>query len=384
MNYTSPKPRTHVKKSFDSSVVLNAIPHPIIVVDRSDAVEFVNSAAEQFFDTSHGVIRGRSLGTLLAHDSPIFSLIRQARQGGGGVSEYDISLEMPHAGRKFISAQATSICETEGTIVLSMQETSVAVALDRQIGHVSAARSIAALSAMLAHEVKNPLSGIRGAAQLLEQNASADDRPLTRLICDETDRICVLVDRLDSVSTGGQTSYGPVNIHKVLERVRNVAKAGFGAHVRFIEHYDPSLPAVFGNFDQLVQVFLNLVKNACAAVPNNGGEVTLSTRFQHGVRLAMPGRSNGVNLPLIISVHDNGHGIPEEMLGHVFEPFVTTKSKGSGLGLALVAKIIREHGGMIDVESARRRTLFSVALPMADGMQRDKSSLADTTEQYPS
>jgi two-component system nitrogen regulation sensor histidine kinase GlnL len=215
--------------------------------------------------------------------------------------------------------------------------------------------------------VKNPLSGIRGAAQLLEQNAGEGDRELTRLICEEADRIVALVDRMEAFGDPRPLERGAVNIHEVLERVRKSAQSGFGRHVRFVEAYDPSLPTVHGNRDVLVQIFLNLVKNAAEAVPRQGGEIVLATAYQQGVRFAVPGSSSRVHLPLVVSVTDNGEGIPEDLRAHLFDPFVTTKRNGTGLGLALVAKMIGDHGGVIEFDSQPRRTVFRVFLPMLPG-----------------
>ena len=218
----------------------------------------------------------------------------------------------------------------------------------------------------MAHEVKNPLSGIRGAAQLLEQNAKEQDRELTSLIQDETDRIRDLVERMEVFSDGAPLQVGPVNIHRVLGRVRSIAENGFASNVRFIEDYDPSLPPVSGGHNQLIQVFLNLVKNAAEAVPAVGGEIILKTQYQHGVRFAMPGSESKIHLPLSISVCDNGPGIPQDVQDHMFEPFVTAKQGGSGLGLALVSKIIGDHSGVIDFKSDPGKTMFRVLLPVSD------------------
>jgi two-component system nitrogen regulation sensor histidine kinase GlnL len=241
--------------------------------------------------------------------------------------------------------------------------------MDRQLTHRGAARSVSALAAMLAHEIKNPLSGIRGAAQLLEQSAGDDDRSLTRLICEEADRIVKLVDRMEVFSDERPVEREPVNIHAVLEHVKRLAQSGFGRHIKFIEIYDPSLPPVLANRDQLVQVFLNLVKNAAEAIgeATTDGEIQITTAFRPGVRLQLPGSKTRVSLPLEFCIKDNGPGVPEDLMPHLFDPFVTTKPTGSGLGLALVAKIIGDHGGIVECESQSRHTVFRVLMPMFTG-----------------
>ena len=348
----------------DATAVLAALPDPVLVVDGRGNLIYANAAAEQFFDTSTMTMLGAPLVELLPPDSPVFALIDTVRESGHSVSEYGVAVETPRLGAHVVTVQAAPVAEDRGEVVVILQERSIADKIDRQLTHRNAARSVTAMAAMLAHEVKNPLSGIRGAAQLLEQNADPSDRELTRLICDESDRICALVDRMEVFSDQRPIERWPVNIHEVLERVRLVAQTGFARHVRFLEDYDPSLPPVHGNRDLLIQVFLNLVKNAAEAVPAQGGEIQITTAFQHGVRLAVAGSDSRVHLPLVVSVIDNGEGIPEDLRAHLFDPFVTTKRNGSGLGLALVAKVIGDHGGVIEFDSQPRRTAVRVCLPM--------------------
>ena len=357
-------PRRRVSPRPDPSVILGALTAAIMVLDEDGAIQFVNGATENLFESSSAHLLGMPLTEILPDDCPLFALAAQARDSGANVSEYGVTLDSPRTGPRTMNIQVSLLSEMPGWVAILMNEQSIALKIGQQFTARNSARSVTAMAAILAHEVKNPLSGIRGAAQLLELNCSPEDRQLTNLICNESDRIVALVDRMEVFSDKRPIERTAVNIHRVLEYVRQVAEAGFARHVRFLENYDPSLPPVLGNRDQLIQIFLNLVKNAAEAVPEDGGEIVLSTAFQHGVRLAVPGSDSRMHLPLIISVQDNGEGIPEDLRPHLFDPFVTTKATGTGLGLALVAKMVGDHGGVIEFDSQPRRTIFRVKLPM--------------------
>ncbi|WP_135466541.1 two-component system sensor histidine kinase NtrB [Crenalkalicoccus roseus] len=348
--------------------ILGALPLPTVVLDAEDRFLYANPPAELFFQLSAQSLALLRLSDLLPRDSRLFALIAQVRSQETPVSDHDLALESPRLHRRGVAAHGAPLPETPGGVVLTLQDSSAAQMLDRQLHFLGAARGASAMAAILAHEVKNPLSGIRGAAQLLEANAPAADRELCQLIQDEADRIRGLVDRMDMFSDR-PVALSPVNIHQVLDHVRRVAQTGFASHLRIVEAYDPSLPPVWGNRDVLIQILLNLVKNAAEAVDPTEGEIVLATAFHHGVRIAVPGSRERIQLPLQVMVRDNGPGIPEAVRASLFEPFVTTKRGGQGLGLALVAKLVADLGGLVECDSRPGRTTFrlSLAMPPAEG-----------------
>ncbi|CAM5393702.1 histidine kinase OS=Afipia felis OX=1035 GN=glnL_2 PE=4 SV=1 [Afipia felis] len=354
-----------------SEAMLNALPNPVMLIAPDGRVADANMAAEAFFETSIQHLKRLSLEDFIPFGSPLLGLIEQVRRDGNAVNEYKVDLATPRIGAdRQVDIHVAPLPERPGHLVVMLQGRTIADKMDRQLTHRSAARSVTALAAMLAHEIKNPLSGIRGAAQLLEQAATPEDRALTRLICDEADRIVTLVDRMEVFGDERPVPRGPVNIHSVLDHVKRLAQSGFARHIRFVEDYDPSLPPVLANRDQLIQVFLNLVKNAAEAVADvDEPEIALTTAFRPGVRLSIPGKATRVSLPLEFCVKDNGHGVPDDLLPNLFDPFVTTKPTGGGLGLALVAKIVGDHGGIIECESQPRKTIFRVLLPMFNPTQ---------------
>jgi two-component system, NtrC family, nitrogen regulation sensor histidine kinase GlnL len=368
---TGSSPRRHI----EHDVLLSVLPHPILVLGDDDRVLYANSAAESFFSLSQGVLKRQTLPDIIAFSSPLAALVGQVRRTGATVNEYGIEVGLPRSGvQKLVDVFAGAMPDHAGLIVLMLQQRSMAQMIERQFTHRAAARSVSGLASVLAHEIKNPLSGIRGAAQLLEPGLKDSDRALAQLICTETDRIRNLVDRMEVFGDERPVGEEAVNIHQVLDHVMRLAQSGFADGIRIAVEFDPSLPPLAGNRDKLIQAFLNLVKNAAEAIQEGReqGRIILRTAFRPGMRLGMPGSGARVSLPLMIEVEDNGPGVSDALKPHLFDPFVTTKRTGTGLGLALVAKIIGDHGGIIECESAPKQTVFRVLLPLQEQRPRNK------------
>ena len=355
------------KNSSVQNAVLQSLSQPVLVCTLGNKIEMANYAAEAFFGASSSVLIRQSLDDFIAFGSPILNLVEIVNSRKAPMTEYRMGIGSSRIGdERVVDVFASPLSEFDGQVALLFQERTMADKIDRQLVSRGAARSVIGLAAMLAHEIKNPLSGIRGAAQLLEQSVPEDDLPLARLIRDETDRIVGLLNRVEVFGDDRPISSDPVNIHVVLDRVKLLAKSSIARDITFTEQYDPSLPSVRGDNDQLVQVFLNLVKNAAEALGNTKNPIiSLSTAFRPGIRISVAGVQERISLPLEIIIEDNGPGIAPDVLPNLFDPFVTTKSTGSGLGLALVAKIIGDHGGVIDTESQPGKTRFRILLPVA-------------------
>lgn len=337
----------------------------VLAVHKDTRILFANPAAEPFFGLGCNHLTSQCLDEFIPADSPVFALIHQSLSDGADLSDFGVTLESPRIGTHVVNLVVSPMADIPDVAVVTIHTRTLADRIAGQLSFRGAARSVTAMAATLAHEIKNPLSGIRGAAQLLEQTVEEDDRSLARLIADETQRINSLIEHMDIFADDRPISCSPVNIHRVLDRVRDIAIAGFGRGVTFVEQFDPSLPPVNGNRDLLIQVFLNLVKNAVEAVPKKGGEIILETAYHHGYRLTAPGRASRIHLPLVVTVSDNGPGIPESIRPHLFDPFVSSHSSSRGLGLALVAKLIADHGGLIDHSREDGHTRFRVFLPLA-------------------
>lgn len=348
--------------------LLNALPHPVVVLGPGNKFVYANGAAEAFLSTSVSILKRVSLDDVLAFGCPLLALVKQLRRNRTTVNEYGVEIVTPRfTAPRLVDVYGGPFPDVSDHVVLMLQQRTMAQMIERQLTHRAAARSVSGMAGILAHEIKNPLSGIRGAAQLLEPSLSDEDRGLSQLICAETERIRALLDRMEVFGDERPLATSAVNIHDVLDHVQQLAMAGFAREISFVADYDPSLPAVPANRDKLVQAFLNLVKNAAEAIgERENGRIVMTTSFRPGVRISVPGSGVRIALPLMIEIQDNGPGVPDDIREHMFDPFVTSKSNGTGLGLALVAKLIADHGGTIECDSEPERTIFRVLLPMQE------------------
>ncbi|MBV9840380.1 MAG: PAS domain-containing protein [Sphingomonadaceae bacterium] len=345
-----------------------AMPTPLVVVDGEGRVQRANAAAEMLFNSGQPALAGKPLAALigLADAHPAIAGVA----ADAPFAAYDVELTLAPRRHHRADLLAAPLPEHPGWRIVAIHGSAHSVVNRRADRHGGTLTAVAA-AAMLAHEIKNPLSGIRGAAQLLEASADKDSIDLTRLIRNEVDRVAALIDRMEGFTDTRALDVSPQNIHAILGHAREVALSGFARGLPIRELYDPSLPPVLGHKDSLIQVIINLLKNAAEAIATTrrGGAITLTTAYRHGVSVAAQRGDGRVPLPIEVCVIDDGPGPPDGIAEHLFDPFVTSKKTGGGLGLTLVEKLIRDQGGIVEYarEGEPPRTVFRLLLPRAGG-----------------
>ncbi|GHF28238.1 PAS domain-containing sensor histidine kinase [Kordiimonas sediminis] len=346
------------------SEILHGLTQAVVLISPNNRIEDVFAQTEHIFQRSKESLKGKAIDLLPGVGGKALELVSRSRAEDIPLNSYDVRCRPVIGDIELVDLHANPYMST-GKVILSIQPRRITAFLEKRDDVEAAARSVRGLAAMLAHEIKNPLSGIRGAAQLLGRGGDTASLKMTELICKEVDRIKSLVEQLEDFGSGVQGDYGQVNIHEVLDHVLNLATAGFAKDDIIIPRFDPSLPPVYGDFDQLVQVFLNLIKNA-SEVSENKSEITITTGYKHGIWLTNS-QGQRVRLPVEITVMDRGPGIPEDLRAHLFDPFVSGKEGGSGLGLALVAGFVSEMGGTVTADNrAGGGAIFKVQLALAD------------------
>ena len=350
----------------DAAHILASLPDPVFLLDAEDRFIFLNHAAEMFFDSSEAMLRGTALDAQIPADSSLLALLARSRKQMASVADQGIEVASPRIGLKLLNVQIAPFGDRrthDARMLVTLQERALAERLRGQSMFHGAARSISAMAALLAHEVKNPLAGIKGAAQLLHSDLSEENQEFARMIVEETNRITALLDRMEGFAGGGQIALAPVNIHEVLDHCLRVSQASFGDDMKVKRRYDPSLPPVDGHRDLLIQAFLNIIKNAFEATEKKT-ELVVVTSYARGRRLSGVGAVR-LHVPIQVEIVDNGPGIAADLRDHIFDPFVSGKSGGSGLGLALVASVVADHGGLVEVDSVPGRMVFRLNFPPA-------------------
>lgn len=366
--------------SEPADTIWTSLPVPALMLDANDRISRINPAAEGFLMTSAKSLIGIPVWDKLAVDAPLEDALHRARAHDAPLFVNDVDVGTGDRKPMQCNLQIAPLVGEPGKMLLLVSPREIAGRVTQSHSVKSAARSAIGMAEMLAHEIKNPLAGITGAAQLLSMGLKADDLELTDLIVSESRRIVSLLDQVEQFGNISAPNLQPVNVHDVLDRARRSAIVGYAAKMTMAEVYDPSLPLALADPDQLLQVILNLLKNAAEAAGDAGGKITLHTYYEQSLRVRRED-GGGRSLPLQIEIEDDGPGLPSEIAEEVFEPFVSGRENGTGLGLALAAKIISDHGGWLSVSSVPGKTVFRISLPRADHANADERRARKNKEQ---
>lgn len=353
--------------------IWTSLPIPTILISPQDTILDINPAAEGFLNASARSVTGFPVWDTIAVDYPLEPSFSRARESDTALFVNDVDVGSGQRAPQKSALEIAPLSGKPGHMLMMISPRELSGRMTQNHTVKSAAKSAIGMAEMLAHEIKNPLAGITGAAQLLSMNLKSDELELTDLIVAESRRIVKLLEQVEQFGNLSEPLRDAVNIHDVLDRARRSALLGFGAHMKVIEDYDPSLPPALGDKDQLLQVVLNLLKNASEAAGREGGTIRLHSFYEHSFSMRRADGS-GTSLPLQIEITDDGPGLPEAIKGDIFDPFVSGRENGTGLGLALVSKIISEHDGWISVDSVPGRTTFRISLPRAPAPDKTKES----------
>ena len=342
-----------------------ALPVPGIILAADDTIAGVNPAAEEFLISSARAVCGAPVWDVVQVEAPMTAAMQRMRRDATPLFVNDVMVRVGAGPGMACNLQIAPMAGADGQVIVLISPRDLVGRMTQKQAVTQAARSAIGMGAMLAHEIKNPLAGITGAAQLLAMNLDAEDREMTDLIVSESRRIVALLEQVEQFGDTRPPACRAVNLHDVLERAKRSARVGFAANMTLREDYDPSLPLAWGDPDQLLQVVQNLLKNAAEAAGPKGGEIVLRSSYEQSLRRPSASGEAAISVPLQIEIIDDGPGLPPDIAGDIFDPFVSGRENGTGLGLALAAKIIEEHQGLMAVSSVPGKTVFRLSLPMA-------------------
>jgi two-component system, NtrC family, nitrogen regulation sensor histidine kinase GlnL len=346
-----------------TGIIWASLPIPAVLIDERDIIIDLNPEAELFLNISARAVRNTALSGRVMIDAPLEEIFPRVRRNQSVVTMNNVDVGTGEKAPVSCTLHVAPLADDSPRLMILMSPRDIAARMGRSHSVKTSAKSAIGMAEMLAHEIKNPLAGITGAAQLLSMNLTPEDQELTDLIVAESRRIVKLLEQVEQFGNLRPPERRAVNIHDLLDRARKSAIVGFATHMRVEEDYDPSLPSTWADGDQLVQVFLNLLKNAAEAADKQGGKIRIRTFYEPSLRVRTADGANA--LPLQVEIIDNGPGLPPAIANDVFEPFVSGRENGTGLGLALVSKIITDHGGWVTVDSVPGRTTFRISLPIA-------------------
>jgi len=354
--------------SRDLTGVLDAVIAGILVVDFEGRVEMVNSAACAFLETSAEATQNQAIESLFGPDHPAPRMVHSVIQTGGSASESELRIKRRFHDDLLVDIAASPLFDEAGPptgAVLVLRDRTIQKSLEKVVDDRESIQAFGSIAAGIAHEVKNPLGGIRGAAELLaERTSEPRTKEIAEVIVREVKRIAALVDDLMAFTPGDAIRLAPTNIHRILDQVLEIGSMDpISTSIEIERWYDPSIPELLADSDRLAQVFLNLARNAFQAMAETGGTLVVRTRMPLDHRLSS---ESGAQIPtLSIEFRDNGPGIAPEVLQKLATPFFTTRPEGTGLGLAMSRNWVARHGGTIQIDSTPGSgTSVRVALPL--------------------
>ena len=346
--------------------ILNELRTPVFLVSKDNNILYLNAIGEEFFGCSSNLIVGNSIYDLIPKDSPVSNLLARVRKFKNGLTEESLDFSNINFPNRKVRAHIVPLSFDSNQIIIQLSELTVSEMFQSQRINTKITKSFSNMIDMLMHELKNPLAGIKGASQLIESDLNSDRnvKELTTLINVESDRIVSLLNRMEQINNNNvTTNYQFLNVHKILNHCTLVAKNSFGSNIKFIESFDPSLPDFFVNKDLLIQIVINILKNSCEASSNNG-KIKIKTSFNSDKKISFSYEEIPTSLPLQLEFIDYGEGISKNLLQNIFDPFVSSKKEGKGLGLSIVASGLQDMGAVIDVCSSSSSTNFCINFPL--------------------